>query len=301
MTPGSGAKMNYSFDPSGSLTTLPGGGTGNYDKAGELTSQTQNGTTTSYTYDAAGRQLGSQQGSTALTSATWNGAGQLTAYTSPSATMTSATYNGDGLRMTATTGSAAQTFTWNTLSPIPQVLMDSQNVYIYSGGQAPAEQVNLATGAITYLTADSLGSVRGTVTASGVLTATTRYDAWGNPAAPGGLTTATPFGYAGGYTDPTGLIYLLNRYYDPATGQFTSLDPMISQTIQPYGYAGGNPVSNSDPNGACGFWNDRCWYYWALVGVLEAGAVGFAIAASGFCDEITFGICSFVNWLIVYS
>jgi RHS repeat-associated protein len=31
-----------------------------------------------------------------------------------------------------------------------------------------------------------------------------------------------PFGFAGGYTDPTDLIYLIHRYYDPSTGQFIS-------------------------------------------------------------------------------
>ena len=98
-------------------------------------------------------------------------------------------------------------------------------------GTAPAEQVNLSTGTVTYLVGDLLGSVRGTVSSSGTLTATTSYDAWGNPATTGGLTSATPFGYAGGYTDPTGLIYLLARYYDPGTGQFISVDPDLAQTL----------------------------------------------------------------------
>jgi RHS repeat-associated protein len=104
-------------------------------------------------------------------------------------------------------------------------------------------------GTPTYLVADSLGSVRGTVSASGTLTGSTAYDAWGNPQTTGGLTAATPFGYAGGYTDPDGLIYLINRYYDPATGQFTSLDPDVDQTLQPYAYTAGSPVNSTDPTG----------------------------------------------------
>src|SRR6201999_2758194 len=105
------------------------------------------------------------------------------------------------------------------------------------------------TGAVTYLVTDSLGSVRGTVSASGALTGTTSYDAWGTPQTAGGLTAVTPFGFAGGYTDPTGLIYLINRYYDPVTGQFLSVDPEVASTLQPYAYAAGNPVSNNDPTG----------------------------------------------------
>jgi RHS repeat-associated protein len=114
-----------------------------------------------------------------------------------------------------------------------------------------------------YLVTDSLGSVRGTVIGSGALTGT-GYDAWGNPQTVGGLTATTPFGFAGGYTDPTGLIYLLNRYYDPATGQFTSVDPDLAQTLQPYAYVNDNPVSLSDLTGLA--WWDHgtfqgglCW------------------------------------------
>jgi RHS repeat-associated protein len=127
--------------------------------------------------------------------------------------------------------------------------MDSGNAYIYTSGVAPAEQVNLATGSVTYLVTDSLGSVRGVVNSSGTLTATTSYDAWGNPETTGGLSVSTPFGYAGGYTDTTGLVYLLARYFDPQSGQFISVDPELGQTNQPYGYASGNPVSASDPTG----------------------------------------------------
>jgi RHS repeat-associated protein len=75
------------------------------------------------------------------------------------------------------------------------------------------------------------------------------YDAWGNPETAGGLTVSTPFGYAGGYTDPDSLVYLLARYYAPASGQFISVDPLLSQTMQPYAYADGNPVSYVDPSG----------------------------------------------------
>jgi RHS repeat-associated protein len=163
--------------------------------------------------------------------------------------MTAATYDGDGLRATAAAGAGNQNFTWNTVTAVPQLIMDSSNAYIYAGGATPAEQVNLTSGTSTYLVTDSLGSVRGTVSATGSLTGTIGYDAWGNPETSGGLTAATPFGYAGGYTDPTGLIYLLNRYYDPSIGQFISLDPAISQTLAPYGYADGNPVSNTDSDG----------------------------------------------------
>jgi hypothetical protein len=52
------------------------------------------------------------------------------------------------------------------------MITDSTNAYIYGDGAAPVEQVNLSTGAITYLVSDSLGSVRGVVNGSGGLTGT---------------------------------------------------------------------------------------------------------------------------------
>ena len=114
--------------------------------------------------------------------------------------------------------------------------------------------MNLSTGTITYLVSDALGSVRGVVSSAGSLTASTAYDAWGNPETTGGLTAETPFGFAGGYTDPTGLIYLIGRYYDPATGQFLSVDPMVQETGQPYAYTDDDPVNAVDPMGL--FWGE---------------------------------------------
>jgi RHS repeat-associated protein len=253
MTPGSGATNSYGFDPSNNLTIPPIGGTGTYDKSGELTSATLSGTTTSYTYNADGQRLTAKQGSTTTASGTWNGAAQLTSYNNASANMTAATYDGSGLRATATYGASTQDFVWNG-GALPQALMDSGNAYIYTGGGAPSEQVNLATGAVTYLVTDSLGSVRGIVNSSGALTGMTSFDAWGNPETTGGLSASTPFGYAGGYTDPTGLLFLMNRYYDPQTGQFISVDPELASTHQAYSYADDDPIVLADPSGLGASW-----------------------------------------------
>ena len=83
--------------------------------------------------------------------------------------MTAATYDGNGVRAATTItpagGTAAtQGYVWNTAPRQPRrLLMDGSNAYIYDGGPAPAEQVNLSAGTITYLDADALGSVRGTI------------------------------------------------------------------------------------------------------------------------------------------
>lgn len=43
------------------------------------------------------------------------------------------------------------------------------------------------------------------------------------------------------------------RFYDPATGQFTSRDPLNAVTRSAYGYVYGNPLNASDPTGL------MCW------------------------------------------
>jgi RHS repeat-associated protein len=55
-----------------------------------------------------------------------------------------------------------------------------------------------------------------------------------------------------GMRDVTGQIYMRNRYYDPATGQFTQPDPIgIAGGLNSYGFATGDPVSYADPYGLC--------------------------------------------------
>ena len=49
--------------------------------------------------------------------------------------------------------------------------------------------------------------------------------------------------------DTTGLTYLNNRYYDPVTAVFISVDPLVAMTGQPYLYGGGSPTTLSDPTG----------------------------------------------------
>lgn len=39
------------------------------------------------------------------------------------------------------------------------------------------------------------------------------------------------------------------RFYDPATGQFLTRDPLVSATREAYGYVGGSPLNRTDPSG----------------------------------------------------
>ncbi|HEU0301239.1 MAG TPA: RHS repeat-associated core domain-containing protein [Longimicrobium sp.] len=59
-------------------------------------------------------------------------------------------------------------------------------------------------------------------------------------------------GLVDGMRDASGQMYMRNRYYDPATGQFTQTDPIrLAGGLNAYGFAAGDPVSYSDPFGSC--------------------------------------------------
>ncbi|MBK9517940.1 MAG: hypothetical protein IPO09_11390 [Anaeromyxobacter sp.] len=113
----------------------------------------------------------------------------------------------------------------------------------------------LLRGGSTYrLVTDHLGSVRLVVdVATGATAQRLDYDPFGQVLVdtnPG----FQPFGFAGGLRDlDTGLVRLGVRDYDPATGRFTSRDPLLfGGGGNLYAYAGGDPVNRADPTGLCG-------------------------------------------------
>ena len=57
------------------------------------------------------------------------------------------------------------------------------------------------------------------------------------------------------------------RWYDPTTAEFTTIDPDVASTGQPYTYAGDDPVNEWDPDGL------RPWWENALLGVVGVAAV----------------------------
>ena len=111
--------------------------------------------------------------------------------------------------------------------------------------------IKTKTGATTtteYLYTDARGSV--TLTTQPDTTTTTEqwYTPYGTPRSTNTI-TATTRGYINQHHDPTGLIYLNNRYLDPALGRFVSVDPLVSLTGSAYSYGNNNPTSFSDPGG----------------------------------------------------
>ena len=94
-----------------------------------------------------------------------------------------------------------------------------------------------------------------------------------------------------------GLVCLNNRYHDPITGQFISVDPLVASTGEPYIYGAANPISFSDPDGLdpdTSAWirgraeaNDGCTYSSGLQCFLDKG--------SDSSDEAAFDILDWYN------
>jgi RHS repeat-associated protein len=75
-------------------------------------------------------------------------------------------------------------------------------------------------------------------------------------------TVTQPWGYSGGYRDPTGLIKFGDRYYDPSLGRWTQQDSHAGALIDPASidrssYVGDDPENFVDPTGF-----DCKWHSW---------------------------------------
>ena len=270
--PGSGTAATWTVDSANSIIQLTNpaqttSSTLGYDQAQELTGvHTTSGATVtqnlSLSYNADGArtaQTDSVSGSS--TSYSYDQANRLIAATVNGAT-SSYSYDGDGLRTRKTVSGTSEDFTWDTAEGMPLLLQDGATRFIYGPDGLPIEQV-AGDSTVLYYLHDQLGSTRGLLDASGTIVAAYSYDPYGTRHVHGGQ-VLTPLGFAGQYTDAeTGLLYLRARYYDPATAQFLTVDPLVSLTAQPYTYASANPLNAIDPTGlaACGN-NGPAWWYW---------------------------------------
>ncbi len=129
--------------------------------------------------------------------------------------------------------------------------------YVWGQGLAPlAMWRKMQDGSVKlfFYQTDGQESVRQLTSASGEVTDSYFYDAWGNGLVGGSGTTENPFRYTGQQRDPDGRYFLRARFYNPGNGRFLSHDPLMGSADDPaslhrYLYAGADGVNACDPSG----------------------------------------------------
>ncbi|WP_051794241.1 RHS repeat-associated core domain-containing protein [Kibdelosporangium aridum] len=257
-----------------------------YDKSGNRTAEVQHSSTgdteRSYTYDVAGHGH-------ALNAVTTKKNGVTT--------REEYQYNAGG----AVTRKGDQEFTWNVEGKLAGVKKDGKDtsfIYDAEGNRLirrdpegttlylPGQELRLnvnggnptvtryyshggrivaarqGNGTLTWLVGDHQGTGQIAINAGTLEVTRRRHLPFG-----GSRGTAvqwpTDHGFVGGVEDDsTGLTHLGARDYDPSTGRFVSVDPMLdladAQQLNGYTYSNNNPVTFSDPAGT---YCDSCDFY----------------------------------------
>ncbi|MHB8289713.1 MAG: DUF6531 domain-containing protein [Acidimicrobiales bacterium] len=204
-------------------------------------------------------------GSTGNYCAGWNAAGEFTSVQNPQQAPSSFSYNADHLvsSITPEGSSTTQSLVWSSVgTQTPELIYQGTSSawtsYIFGPNHLVIEQLNCtsSSGATSctpeYLIDGRMGSEHAAINSSGALIGSYGYSPYGSEYNLAG-STAPSFGFDGyaylGVSSQTDFYYLINRWYNPETGTFLSVDPAVATTGQPYAYAGDNPANASDPSG----------------------------------------------------
>jgi RHS repeat-associated protein len=179
-------------------------------------------------------------------------------------------YDALGNRVSVTGQGSTRDLIWDINNPLPLLIGIDDDAgddvaYRYGPSAAPTArgwQPHTATIDETdyLLFGDAVGSITDVVDAtSGQLLWHTSYEPFGTMRDTVEVVPGAPdvgLGFTGEYTDPsTGLLHLRARDYDPATGRFTAIDPVMPDLGDPYVaayvYANNRPGVVTDPSGAC--------------------------------------------------
>ncbi|MBO3747959.1 type IV secretion protein Rhs [Streptosporangiaceae bacterium NEAU-GS5] len=211
-----------------------------------------------YAYDAAGNTT--TRGAQRLT---WDTQGHLESLTDGGGT-TRFAYDAAGQRLLRhdTTGTTVYLGNQEIRFDRAAGAVTGTRYYVH-GGQTVAVRTRAG---LSWLGSDAHGTAVTAIDASTEAVSIRRLDPFGN--ARGTQPAAWPGdkGFVGGTGDPSGLIQLGAREYDPLQGRFLSVDPVIDtndpQQLNAYAYGNNSPATFSDPSGLrfdCGQ-GDGCAY-----------------------------------------
>jgi RHS repeat-associated protein len=281
---------HYDLDPVGNRTqetaTLPGllPGTFTYDPDDRLNTET---------YDANGNTL-----TTAGKTFTYDFENRLKSMTAGSVTVT-IQYDADGNRVAKTVNGVTTRYLVDDLNPtgyaqvVEEVTAGAVTRQYTYGLQRISQNQQIANAwTPSFYGYDGAGTVRLLTDATGTVTDTYDYDAWGNTV---NTTGSTPnvYLYRGEQYDPDlGLYYVRARYLDTVTGRFLSRDPeggriRVPATLHKYLYAASDPVNRLDPGGRSNFFFYQIWVQRTIAAITVVAVVGTSVMEVWECtDEV---------------
>ncbi|MEV5986904.1 RHS repeat-associated core domain-containing protein [Streptomyces sp. NPDC052051] len=212
----------------------------------------KDGQKTSFDYDAIGNTTKRTIGTTSQ-ALTWDDEGHLATLTENGRT-TSYRYDSDGNRLTAKDADGTTTLTLpgaNELKIKPDGTKEGIRYYTHEG-----ETVAVRTGSgFSFLLPDHQGTTLAAVAMTTLAVTRRKQLPFGETRSQQSETIPGTRGFVGGTNDPTGLVHLGAREYDPTLGRFLSVDPVINvdnpAQMNAYSYASNRPVTTSDPTGEC--------------------------------------------------
>ncbi|MEV6413984.1 RHS repeat-associated core domain-containing protein [Kribbella sp. NPDC051718] len=254
--------QSFGYDKSGNRLTeiqhaVGGDTTRNYTypaadtaRPHSLTSVTAGTRTDSYAYDASGNTISRKVGARE-DKLSWNPEGRLAEVTDKAGRKTSFVYDNSGNRLIR----RDPTTTKLTL-PGQDLKLDratgtikTTRYYSHGGATIAARTAD----SLTWLSDDHQGTAQVSINADTQAVTKRRQAPFG---APRGETTNwhDDKGFVGGTNDTTtALTHIGAREYDPDTGRFISVDPVMDATdpqqMQGYAYANNSPITFSDPSG----------------------------------------------------
>lgn len=209
--------------------------------------------TDAYQYDEAGNLTTKTPAAGAVRGLIWNDEGSLASSTVSGAT-TKFVYDAQGTRMlkrepSATTlylpGGQELVLTKSTNT------LDGTRYYGVPGGSAIRTSSDAR---VRLLVADPHGTNALSISATTLAVNRRKTLPYGAPRGTAPAFWPGQKGFVGGDTDATtGYTHIGARDYDPATGRFISVDPLLDltdpQSLSGYGYSDNSPVTLSDPSG----------------------------------------------------
>jgi RHS repeat-associated protein len=222
----------FSYSDEDHLLTA-GSATYAYDLDGFLTTKTDGGDVTTYSYSSRG---------------------ELLDVTLPDDTVVEYVHDPLGRRIAKKVDRAiTEKYLWQGLTRLLAVYDSSNELLMrfeYADSRMPLAMKS--AGNTYYLTYDQVGSLRVVADSAGNVVKRIDYDSFGNIIADTNPALEVPFGFAGGLYDPdTELVRFGFRDYDPDIGRWTAKDPIFfaGGDTDLYGYVLNDPINLIDPDG----------------------------------------------------